>query len=102
MPYVCSIWEVAVETHLLKLLRVQNKILPATDNSPRRILIRDLHVTFEVARIYYYIRKVFRQQVEGIQNRENVNVRHTGQGEIQHRICRRLKLLTVHMTKLPL
>jgi hypothetical protein len=43
--------------------------------------------------IYDYITKLCRQQAEVIQNHENENVRNIGQGEPQHRIYKRLKLL---------
>jgi hypothetical protein len=52
MAYACPIWNVAFVAQLLKLLRVQDQVFPATDNSPRRIPIRDLHVAFGVAYIY--------------------------------------------------
>jgi hypothetical protein len=42
--------------------------------------------------IYDYIKKLYRQQAEAIQNHDNANVRNTGQGEARHRKYKRLKL----------
>jgi hypothetical protein len=44
MTYACPAWEFAVENHLLKLQRLQNKVLRTIGNFPKRIPVRDLHV----------------------------------------------------------
>jgi hypothetical protein len=78
--------------HLLKLQRLQNKILRTTGNFPMRTPVCDLHMALKLTYIYDYITKLCRQQAEVIQNHENENVRNIGQGEPRHRKCKRLKL----------
>jgi hypothetical protein len=51
-----------------------------------------LYKAFSIPYIYDYITKLCRQQAEVIQNHENANVRNIGQGEAQHRKCKRVKL----------
>jgi hypothetical protein len=92
MTYACPAWEFAAETNLLKLQRLQNKILRAIDKFPRRTPVRDLHMAFRIPYVYDYITKTCRQQAEVIQNHENENVRYIGQGEARHRKHKRLKL----------
>jgi hypothetical protein len=43
MTYAYPAWEFAAESHLLKLQRLQNKVLRITDNFPRRTSVRDMH-----------------------------------------------------------
>jgi len=49
--------------------------------------------------------KLFRRQIEIIQNHDNKNVRNIGQGEAQHMKCKQLKLGGSHtialMSQLP-
>jgi hypothetical protein len=78
--------------HLLKLQRLQNKVLCTTGNFPRCTLIRELHKAFNIPYIYDYNIKLCRQQAQVIQNHKNANVRHIGQGEARHRKHTRLKL----------
>jgi hypothetical protein len=44
MAYACPAWEFAAESHLLKLQRLQNKVLRTIGNFPRRTSVRDMHV----------------------------------------------------------
>jgi hypothetical protein len=44
MTYACPAWELATETHLLKLQHLQNRALCTIGNFPRRTSVRDLHV----------------------------------------------------------
>jgi hypothetical protein len=44
MTYTCPAWEFAAETYLLKLQRLQNKVLRAIGSFPRCTLVRDIHV----------------------------------------------------------
>jgi hypothetical protein len=81
MTYVCPAWEFAAETHLLKLRRLQNKVLPTIGKLPRPTPVRDLHMAFQIPCAYDYVTKSCRQQAEVIQNHENENVRYIGQGE---------------------
>jgi hypothetical protein len=48
MTYVCSTWEFAADTHLMKLQRLQNRVLRAIDNLDRRTPVRDLHLAFKM------------------------------------------------------
>jgi hypothetical protein len=81
MTYACLSWELAADTYLLKLQRLQNKVLPTIENFPRCTPVRDLHTDFNVPCIYDYISKLCRQQAEVIQNHEHAHVRGIGQGE---------------------
>jgi hypothetical protein len=92
MTYACLAWEFAAETHLLKLQRLQNKVLRTIGKLPRRTPVRDLHVAFQIPYVYNYIAKTCRQQAEVIQSHENENVRYIGQGEARHRKYKKLKL----------
>jgi hypothetical protein len=77
---------------LLKLQRLQNKVLRTIDRFSRRTSVRYMHVAFQTPYVYDYITKSCRQQAEVIQNLENENVRYIGQGEARHRQYERLKL----------
>jgi hypothetical protein len=87
MIYASPTWEFAANTHLL-----QNKVLRTIGNFPRRTPVRELRKAFNIPHIYNYITKLCRQQAEVIQNHENENVCHIGQGKAQHRKHMRLKL----------
>jgi hypothetical protein len=76
MTYACPAWEFAAESHLLKLQRLQNKVLRIIGSFPRRTSVRDIHVAFQILYVYDYITKLCRQQAEVIQNHENENVRY--------------------------
>jgi hypothetical protein len=92
MTYACPAWEFAADNHLLKLQRLQNKVLRTIGHFPRGSPIRDLHMASKLPYIYDYITKLCGQQAEVIQNHENENVRNIGQGEPRHRKYMRLKL----------
>jgi hypothetical protein len=92
ITYACPAWEFAADTYLLKLQRLQNRVLCTIGNFPRRTPVRDLHVAFEILYVYDFITKLCRQQAEVIQNHYNPNVRNIGQGEAQHRKYKKLKL----------
>jgi hypothetical protein len=53
---------------------------------------RELHKAYNIPYIYDYMTKLCRQQAEAIQTHENSNVRNIGQGEVQNRKHKRLKL----------
>jgi hypothetical protein len=95
MTYACPAWEFAANSHLLKLQRLQNKVLRTIENFPRRTPVRDLHMAFKLPYIYDYITKLLRQRTEVIQNHENANVCNIGQGEPRYRKYKRLKLGSV-------
>jgi hypothetical protein len=92
MTYACPAREFAADNHLLKLQRLQNKVLRTIGNFPRHTPILDLHMASKLLYIYDYITKLCRQQAEVIQNHENANVRNIEQGEPRHRKYKRLKL----------
>jgi hypothetical protein len=78
MAYACPTREFAAEPHLLKLQRVQNKVLRTIGHFLRHTSIRDMHVAFQVPYVYDYITKLSRRQAEIIHNHENENVRNIG------------------------
>jgi hypothetical protein len=82
----------AADTHLLKLKRLQNKVLHSIGNFPRRTPVCDLYMAFKLPYVSDYVTKLCRQQAEVIQNHEDSNVRNIGQGEAQHMKYKRLKL----------
>jgi hypothetical protein len=92
MTYASPAWESAADTHLMKLQRLQNKVLRTTGNYPSRKPVRDLHLALQIPFVYDYITQLGRQQAEVIQNHDNENVRSIGQGEARHKKYKRLKL----------
>ncbi|PNF34077.1 hypothetical protein B7P43_G01168 [Cryptotermes secundus] len=92
MTYASPAWEFATDIHLIKLQRLQNKVLRTFGNFARRTPVRDLCMAFKIPYVYDYITKLCRKQAEVIQNHENENVRNIGQGEARHRKYERLKL----------
>jgi hypothetical protein len=91
MTYACPAWEFAVDTHLLKLQHLQNKVLRTIGNFPSPTPVCELHKAFNIPYIYDYITKLCRKQAN-IQNHSNANVSNIGQGETRHRKFKRLKL----------
>jgi hypothetical protein len=89
--------EFAAENHLLKLQRLQNRILVTIGNFPRHTSVRDTLVAFQIQYVYDYITKLCRKRAEVIQNHENENVRYIEQDEAQHRKYKRLKLGGGHL-----
>jgi hypothetical protein len=79
--------------NLLKLQRLQSKVLRTIGNLSRRALVRDMHVAFQIPYVYDYITKLCRRQGEIIHNHENEN----GQGETPHGKHKTLKLGTGHL-----
>jgi hypothetical protein len=77
MTYARPAWEFAADTHLMKLQRLQNKVLRTIGNLPRRTPVRDLHIAFKISYVYDNT-KLFRRQAEVIQNHDNENVRNIG------------------------
>jgi len=52
MTYTCPAWEWAADSHLLKLQRLQNKVLRTTGNFSRHSPRRDLHLAFKIRYVY--------------------------------------------------
>jgi hypothetical protein len=92
MTYACPPWESAADTHLLKLQRLQNKVLRVIGGLPRRTPIRYMHAEFQLPYVYDFVTKLCRKQAEVIKNHNNENVRRIGRGETQHRKHKRLRL----------
>jgi hypothetical protein len=97
MTYACPVWEFAAETYLLKLQRLQNKVLRTIGYLPRCTLVCDMHVAFQIPYDYGYTTKLCRRQAEIIHSHENENVRNIGQGETPNRNHKRLKLGGGHL-----
>jgi hypothetical protein len=55
MTYACPAWEFAAECHLLKLQRLQNKVLRTIGNFSERTSVRDMHKAFHILYVYDYI-----------------------------------------------
>jgi hypothetical protein len=107
MTYACPAWEFAADKHLLKLQRLQNKVLRTTGNFPRCTPVRDLHMAFKLPYIYDHITKLCRQQAEVIQimrmkmfatldkvNPDTENIRGFNLAAVKH--------TTVQVSRLPL
>jgi hypothetical protein len=92
MTYAYPAWELAADIHLLKLQRLQNKMLRTVGNFPRCTSVRDLHTAFNLPYVYDYTPKWCRQQSEVVQNHKNEHVRRIGHGEARHRKYKRFKL----------
>jgi hypothetical protein len=48
MTYACPACEFAAESHLLKLQRLQNKVLRTIGNFPKPTSVLDMHVAFHM------------------------------------------------------
>jgi hypothetical protein len=101
MTYACPTWEFAADKHLLKLQRLQNKVLHTVRNILRRTPVRDLQMAFTLLYIYDYITKLCRQQAEVIEKNENENVRNIGQNITGLNLAA-VKRTTVQVSRLPL
>jgi hypothetical protein len=60
MTYAYPTWDFAADTHLIKLQRLQNKVLRTIDSFSRRTPIRELYKAFSIPYIYDYITKLSR------------------------------------------
>jgi hypothetical protein len=54
LTYACLSWELAADTYLLKLQRLQNKVLRTIGNFPWCTTGRDLYTAFSLPSIYDY------------------------------------------------
>jgi hypothetical protein len=57
MTHACSPWDFAAKNHLLKLQRLQNKVLRTIDSFPWHTSVRDMHAAFQIPYVYDYVRK---------------------------------------------
>jgi hypothetical protein len=62
MVYDCPTWEYAVDAQLLKLQRLQNRVLCSTGNFDRSTPVLEMHVAFQIPYVYNYIIKLCRKQ----------------------------------------
>jgi hypothetical protein len=92
MTYACPTWEYAAQAHLLKLQRLQNRVLRAVGNLDRRTSVRVKHMAFKILYVYDYITKLCRTQAEVILNLRNAIARGIRQGEAMRRKYKSLTL----------
>jgi hypothetical protein len=85
MSYACPAWQFVARTHLLKLQRLNNKVLLTIGNLPRCTSTREMHVSFKILYVYDFITKLCKLQAEVIRSHDNENVRQIGRGEAQHK-----------------
>jgi hypothetical protein len=90
--YGCLTRKYAPDAHLLKLQRLQNRVLRATGNLDRLTPVRELYVTIRITYVYGYIRKFSRTYPEVILNHVNPNIGGFGQEEATPRKYKRLQL----------
>jgi hypothetical protein len=55
ITYAWPAWELVADTHLLKLQRIQNKVLRTIGNFPRCTPVQDMHTAFNLPYMYYVI-----------------------------------------------
>jgi hypothetical protein len=92
MTYACPAWELAADTYLSKLQRMQNNVLRTIGNFQRCTPVRNFHTDFNLPYVCDIIIKLCRKQAEVIQNHENEHVRGIGEGEDRYRKYKRLIL----------
>jgi hypothetical protein len=67
MTCACPVWEFAVDTHLVKLKRLQNQVPRTNGNLPRCTQVPDLHTALNLSYGLDYITKLCRQQAKVIE-----------------------------------
>jgi hypothetical protein len=92
MTYACPTWESAADTHLIKLQRLQKRVLRIIGGLPRRTPIRFMHTEFQITYVYDFITKICRKRAEVIQSHDNEIVRNIGSGKAQNRKHKTLKV----------
>jgi hypothetical protein len=97
MTYAFPTWELAADTHLLKLQRLQIKVPRTIGNLPRFTPVCNLHTAFNLPYVYHYITNVCRQQAEVVQNHETEHVCSIGKVKPDNLVV--VKLRTVQVTK---
>jgi hypothetical protein len=98
MSYARPTWEYAVDAHLLKLQRLQNRVRRAGGILDRRTLVREMLVAFKISYVYHYVTKLCRTQAEVILNLRSPIVRGTGQGSTRGLNLAAVKPTTVQLT----
>jgi hypothetical protein len=61
MTYACPAWEFAASPLILKMHSQKNRVLHTVGNFPRGKPTRELHLTFEILRVYDCIANLSRQ-----------------------------------------
>jgi hypothetical protein len=102
MTYACPAWKSAAVTHVMKLQRLQKKVLRLISGLPRRTPIRYMHTEIQIPYVYDFITKICRKQAEVIQNHDNENVHRIGSGEAKHRKHKDSNLVAVKLTIVPM
>jgi hypothetical protein len=59
MTYACPTWDFAADTHLMKLQRLQNKVLRTIGKFPRRTPVRELHKALYILYILVYVTNMY-------------------------------------------
>jgi hypothetical protein len=67
MTYASPAWEFVADTRLLKLQRLQNKVLRTIGNFSRHTPVCELHKALSIPYIYDYITKLCRKEAQLIQ-----------------------------------
>jgi hypothetical protein len=70
--------ELAADTYVLKLQRLQIKFLSSIANFPRCTLVLDFHTAFNFLYVYDYVIKLCRQQPEAAKKSQNEHFCSTG------------------------
>jgi hypothetical protein len=95
--------EIYADAHLLKLQRLQNRVLRAIGNLDRCTQIRELTVAFKIPYVYDYITKLYKTRVEVILNHVNPiyfvpDKEKSGIGSIKGLNLAAVRLTTVQLT----
>jgi hypothetical protein len=91
MAYALPTWEYATDPHLLKLQRLQNRVLRAVGNLNRCTPVRELHVASKISYVCGHVTELCSSQTEVTLNYLNQDVLGIGQGQLGHRKYKRLK-----------
>jgi hypothetical protein len=92
MTYACTAWELAADTCLLKLQRLQNEVIHTIGNFPRCTPFRDVHMASNLPYTIRLYKKIVQATSKSQQNHENEHVRNIGKKEARRRKYKRLKL----------
>jgi hypothetical protein len=91
IPYACPTWEFAVDSHLLELQRLQNRVLRTIGNLSRRTPTHALHLALQIPYVYDYVTGICRIQAEVTQKPDDLNIRNIERNESQSGIFKRLE-----------
>jgi hypothetical protein len=80
LTYAYPALKFVMESYLLKFQYLQNKVMHAIGNLPRRTPTHDLHVMFKILYLNSFVTKLCRQQATVIVNHANFSICSIGQG----------------------